>query len=146
MCQQELYQDIHKKCNSVNNDRINTHDIVENVLYGYVCIQCKFIQLSKDNVKKHLDREHQQINFNDENIVEIKLLKISSNKYLFAAVDSKFEEELIKAKRLNEAIQDDKHDPDPDSIMIAHDMADDMVDDSNDGDNVMIDLTLSDEE
>lgn len=122
----------------MNNDRINTHAFTENVLYAYVCIQCKYVQLSKENVKVHLDREHQQINLNDENIVEIKLL--SSKMYLMADVDSKFEKNLVEAKRILEANQNDDGNQDDDEDIT------DVPIDSDDNDEVMIDLTLSDDD
>lgn len=135
-----MSQDLHKKCNSMNNDRINTHNFVDDVLYGYVCHLCKYIQLSKENVKKHLDREHQQINFNDENIVEIKLLRNSAKVYLMDAIDSKFEKNLVEAKqRINPTDE------------VQHDDVFDMIDlpvnsDDDAGEDVLIDLTLSDED
>lgn len=138
VCHQEISQDLHKKCNSVNNDRINTHVFTDNVLYGYVCIQCKYIQLSKENVKVHLDREHQQININDENIVEIKLLQSSSKMYLMADLDSKLEKDLVEAKRRLEACQSAGGNQD--------DLILDVPVDSDDDDEVLIDLTLSDVE
>lgn len=123
----------------MNNDRINTHSFVDNVLYGYVCMQCKYVQLSKENVKKHLDREHQQINPNDENIVEIILLKSSAKMYLMDAVDSKLEKNLVEAKqRVHEINQND------DDVITAIDVP---ISDDDDGDEIAcIDLTLSDEE
>lgn len=85
----------------------------------------------------HLDRDHQQINFNDENIVEIKLLQ-SKKMYLMADIDSKSELKLVEAKRMLEAGQDDVGNQD-DYII-------DVPVDSDDNDDVMIDLTLSDED
>lgn len=85
----------------------------------------------------HLDRDHQQINFNDENIVEIKLLQ-SKKMYLMADIDSKSELKLVEAKRMLETGQDDVGNQD-DYII-------DVPVDSDDNDDVMIDLTLSDED
>lgn len=86
----------------------------------------------------HLDREHQQINLNDENIVEIKLLQSSPRMYLMADVDSKLEKKLVEAKMILEANQDD--DGNQEDYII------DVPVDSDDNDDVLIDLTLSDEE
>lgn len=135
MCNQEISQDLHKKCNSMNNDRINTHSFVDNVLYGHVCVQCKYIQLSKENVKKHLDRDHHQIEF-DKNIVEITLLKSSSKMYLMDTVDSKFEEKLVEAKQR-------VHEDDQDDDFISP--VDGPINSDDEDDNVCIDLTLSDD-
>lgn len=123
----------------MNNDRINTHAFVENVLYAYVCIQCKYIQLTKENLRKHLDRDHQQISVNDQNIVEINLLESSSKNYLMAAIDSKFEKTLVEAKKNHQPNEDEG---DHDDILNTVDMPVD----SDYEDNVVVDLTLSDEE
>lgn len=120
----------------MNNQRIRTHCFTDNCLYGYVCMQCKYIQLTKDNVKTHLDREHQQINPNDENIIEITLLKSSSKVYMMDAMDTKFDKSLVDAKQ-------NAHEPNADDEFFA---ANDDIANSDDGDDVCIDLTLSDED
>lgn len=98
-------------------------------------MQCKYIQLSKENVRDHLDREHQQIDPNDESIVEITLLKSTAKMYLMDAVDSKFEKNLVDAKqRVHESNLDD-------DLIGAVD-----VPISEDDDDVCIDLTLSDDD
>lgn len=101
----------------MNNVRINTHSFIDNVLYGYVCSLCKYVQLSKNNVIKHLQSEHQQINQIDENIVEVVLLKA----------------ELAK-QCVSDVSQID--DMDDDVILISDTTAEDSI----------IDLTLSDGE
>ena len=91
--------------------------------------------MSKENLKNHLDLEHQQINPNDENIVEIILLKSSAKMYLIEPVDSKSQIKLIN---------DDCHSDDDCHIGITTVAVPTTSDDEDD--NVCIDLTLSDED
>lgn len=140
-CKQAISQDLHKTCNSMNNERVYTHSFIEDCLYGHVCIQCNYIQLTKENIKKHLDRDHQQLNPNDENINEITLLKSSSKLYLMDVPDNKFDESLVKAK-LNIHEVNNASDQEDYSTMV-----DDPDSDVDDVDDVKcIDLTLSDED
>lgn len=116
------------------------HSFIDNVLYGYVCVQCKYIQLSKENLRMHLDREHQQLNQNDGQIIEITLLKSSSElKLCLMDIDDKFDKNLIDAKH---RVQGASSVSEQNEAFIESTI--DMTDDFDD--TPMIDLTLSDED
>lgn len=76
-CHSQLFTDLHKCCLSSGNERINgPYEFKENKLYAYVCSQCHYIQLDKQNLLKHLENHHQQlINMEtEEKINEILLI------------------------------------------------------------------------
>lgn len=102
-CYKAIAQDLHKKCSSKDNTRINgPHDFNDNALYGFVCALCNYVQLSKNNVIYHLEQHHQQI-FSEENVIEIILLKISQP--LDFLMDDKNDENLREAVRRHSVIQ-----------------------------------------
>lgn len=76
-CRKTIFQDLHKACKSIGNERINgPYEFIDNVLYGFLCRRpnCNYVQLSKDNLVAHLQNEHQII-ADDKDIIEITLLK-----------------------------------------------------------------------
>lgn len=99
-CHLSIAHDLHKKCNSLNNERVETHSFIDNVLFGYACVQCKYIQLSKEKLRNHLDKEHQQINTNDEQILEIPLLKTST-----MYIEDTSNDDKLNDKQLMDAMQ-----------------------------------------
>lgn len=138
-----LIQDLHKKCNSKNNERINTHCFTDDCLYGYACVQCKYVQLTEENIKKHLDRDHQQINPNDDNFREITLLKSSSKLYMIDNGDSKLNKTLIDAKQNVSNLNTESSES---NIFMTSINPGDSDSNSILGDDIPIDLTLSDDE
>lgn len=71
-------------------------------MYGFVCVLCNYIQLSKKNVTRHLEHEHQQLS-TDENVIEIVLLK--SSQPVDFLIDDKNDKSLIEAKQRNSVIR-----------------------------------------
>lgn len=138
-------QDLHKKCNSKGNERINgPFDFMDNVLYGYVCGLCSYVQLSKKNVIAHLENEHQQL-IDDDNVIEIILLKSTQPTSLnFLTDDNKNDASLVKAKERMSIIHQPSLYQNFEPVIIS----DGDNDDSDEGPSNMqtIDLTLSDEE
>lgn len=131
--------DLHKACNSKGNRRINgPHDFVDNVLYGYVCIKCKYIQLSKQNVMAHLENEHQQMitNESESNIVEFPLLKMTQSMDLMS--DDKNDKPLIEAKQRYSAIHHTSRYDNFEPVILSDDEPEPSVG--------VIDLTLSDDD
>lgn len=140
-CLKAISQDLHKECNSKGNTRINgPHDFIDNALYGHVCALCNYIQLSKKNVNRHLEHEHQQLS-NDENVVEIILLK--SSQPLDLLIDDKNDKSLIEAKQRNSVIQSTW-------MNRYEDMDEPFIPDEEDGASgsppIIVDLTCSDDE
>ncbi|XP_055318277.1 uncharacterized protein LOC129576740 isoform X2 [Sitodiplosis mosellana] len=143
-CGKEIMQDLHKQCNSKENERINgPFDFVDNVLYGYVCGLCSYVQLSETNITTHLKEEHQQLITGNENVIEITLLKITQPGCLDFFNDDKNDAALVEAKeRLSATHHPSRYQPF--SPVVISDGDDES---SNDGPQThTIDLTLSDEE
>lgn len=137
-CYEAIPQDLHKKCNSKNNPRINgPHDFNDNALYGYVCALCNYVQLSKNNVVTHLDRHHQQL-FSEQNVIEIILLKISQP--LDFLMDDKNDKHLREAVLRQSVIQK------ADRFENAEILSDDENDVNAIEDIEEIDLTQTDDE
>lgn len=85
-CGKAIMQDLHKACNSTNNDRINgPYAFFDNALYGFVCglPKCNYIQLSEKKLEEHLMNGHNIIR-TKELIIEITLLKVGS---VFPSID-----------------------------------------------------------
>lgn len=139
-------QDLHKKCNSKGNERINgPFDFMDNVLYGYVCGLCSYVQLSKKNVIAHLENEHQQLITGNDNVIEIILLKSTQPTSLnFFTDDNKNDASLVKAKERMSIIHQPNRYQNFEPVIIS----DGDNDDSDDEQFKVqtIDLTLSDEE
>lgn len=135
-------QDLHKGCNSKNNARINgPYDFVDNVLYGYVCALCSYIQLSKKHVMTHLENEHQQLITGNENLIEITLLKSTQQGCTDFLSDNKNDAALVQAKERMSTI----HQPNRYQNFAPVVISDGEEESDNEGPNT-IDLTLSDEE
>lgn len=139
-CQKIIIQDLHKSCNSKNNERINgPHDFIDNVLYGYVCIKCNYIQLSKQKIVTHLENEHQQLitDESENNIAEIPLLKsFQSNNFMS---DDKNDMKLTEAKQRISIIHQSNRYENCEPVILS----DDELEEVHITD-MTIDLTLSD--
>lgn len=136
-------QDLHKECNSKGNQRIDDqHDFVDNVLYGYVCALCSYVQLNKKHVITHLENEHQQLITEEENIVEIVLLKITQPTTADIPTDNKNEKTLVDAKQRISVIHQPNRYQNFSPVLIPDE------DDEDEGvaHETTIDLTLSDDE
>lgn len=143
-----MMQDLHKKCNSKGNERINgPYDFMDNVLYGYVCGLCNYVQLCKKNVVTHLENEHQQLITGNDNVIEIILLKSTQPTSLdfLTNTDNKNDDSLIKAKERMSVIHQPNRYQNFSPVIIS-----DVDEEDSDNEaqfNVQtIDLTLSDEE
>ena len=145
-----MMQDLHKQCNSKGNERINgPFDFVDNVLYGYVCGLCSYVQLSENNIINHLKDEHQQLipttmmSTGNENVIEIPLLKSTqSGLCLEIANDDKNFPDLVQAReRFSTLHQSSRY-----TLFEPVVISDNEDESSNDAPPDAIDLTLSDEE
>lgn len=145
ICQKEMMQDLHKECNSKENERINgPYDFIDNVLYGYVCGLCSYVQLSKKNVVTHLENEHQQLVDGNDNIIEIILLKSTQNACNDFLNDDKNDAALLQAKERVSSIQQPNRYQNYEPVIISDE--ENVSGDEMGGITQPIDLTLSDEE
>lgn len=79
-CQCRIIADVHKRCNSTQNIQVMYHELKNNQLFAFTCNKCNYTQLSKENLKKHIDSEHQILVTDDliNEILLINCLKISN--------------------------------------------------------------------
>lgn len=153
-CQCKLITDLHKPCNSRNNKRLLEHELKENKLFGYTCVKCNFTQLSRDNLIKHIDQQHQILSEKiDDYVLEILLLNFveperSDDHNENELIDTKDTSVLVEARRMSVPQFTSIRSP-----IIISDAEDDATDteitfNENDGslDDNIVDLTLSDEE
>lgn len=137
-CQKEIIDDLHKACNSINNERINQHDFEDNVLFGFVCVLCQYIQLKRDKLIAHLENDHQLLRTESEkNVDEIPLLKTSQS--LDFLMETKFDPSLVAAKQRVSVIHQTDRYEDYEPVVLS--------DDENiERGDITIDLTLSDDD
>lgn len=129
----------------MENQRINgPHDFIDNILYGYVCALCNYVQLSKRNVFTHLENEHQQLINDEQNIIEIILLK-STQPIADLLCDDKNDKALVEAKERISIIHQPNRYQDFAPVVIS-DGDDEDIQECSINHEKTIDLTLSDDD
>lgn len=151
-CSHRLMIDLHKRCKSTNNLRLMEHELKDNKLFAYTCTKCNYTQLSKDNLLKHIDSEHQLL-LSEDLAIEIILLNwiepeqsIDFGEFGGNMNDDKNNQALMQAKLRNEFFgKDFVSETEP--INLSSDEEDLSLNELNNiSASALIDLTLTDDD